>query len=51
VYPTSHFLILCQGVFNKGLGLPDLVPPLLPLLIAGPLLQALAVLALPEQER
>lgn len=51
IYPTSHFLILCQGVFNKGLGLADLLPPLLPLLIAGPLLQTLAVLALPRQER
>lgn len=51
LYPTSHFLILCQGVFNKGLGLADLLPPLLPLLIAGPVLQTLAVLALPQQER
>lgn len=51
IYPTSHFLILCQGVFNKGLALADLLPPLLPLLIAGPLLQTLAVLALPRQER
>jgi ribosome-dependent ATPase len=51
VYPTSHFLILCQGVFSKGLGLADLGPALLPLLIAGPLLQLAAVLALPEQER
>lgn len=51
IYPTSHFLILCQGVFNKGLTLVDLLPPLLPLLIAGPVLQALAVLALPRQER
>jgi ribosome-dependent ATPase len=50
IYPTSHFLILCQGVFNKGLALADLLPPLLPLLLAGPLLQTLAVLALPRQE-
>lgn len=50
IYPTSHFLILCQGVFNKGLALADLLPTLLPLLIAGPLLQTLAVLALPRQE-
>lgn len=51
VYPTSHFLILCQGAFSKGLGLADLLPELLPLLVAGPLLQTLAVLALPQQER
>ncbi|MCP9928804.1 ribosome-associated ATPase/putative transporter RbbA [Cyanobium sp. CH-040] len=51
VYPTSHFLILCQGIFSKGLGLADLWPAMLPLLIAGPLLQILAVLALPQTER
>ena len=33
--PTTHFIIICRGVFLKGLGIGDLLPPALALLAIG----------------
>ena len=51
VYPTAHFLIISRGVFAKALGMVDLYPYLLPLLVAIPLLLFLSILGLKQQEQ
>lgn len=51
IYPTSHFLIICRGVFSKALGIQDLVAYFIPLLITIPILILISVYSLPEQER
>ena len=50
-YPTSHFLTISRGVFSKGLGLADLYPYFMPLLIAIPVLTLLSVAGLKKQEK
>ncbi len=51
VYPTTHFLTIARGTFSKGLGFADLQASFVPLLIAVPVLLALAVVFLKKQER
>ncbi|MBZ9567597.1 ribosome-associated ATPase/putative transporter RbbA [Modicisalibacter tunisiensis] len=51
VYPTSHFLTITRGVFSKALGLPDLIPDVLALAAAIPVLITLSVVGLRKQER
>ena len=51
IYPTSHFLIISRGVFSKALGLAELYPYFIPLLLAIPLLTLLSVAGLKKQER
>lgn len=51
LYPTSHFLIISRGVFSKALGLAELYPYFIPLLIAIPLLTLLSVFGLRKQEK
>jgi len=51
LYPTSHFLTICRGVFSKALGLSELYPYFIPLLLTIPVLTALSVLGLRKQER
>ena len=51
VYPTSHFLIISRGVFSKALGLGDLMPYFLALLITIPILTLFSVVGLKKQER
>ena len=51
VYPATHFLTISRGVFNKALGLGDLIGSLWPLLAAAPLILALSVALLKKQER
>jgi ribosome-dependent ATPase len=51
VNPASHFVTISRGAFSKALSLEDLVPSLLPLLAAGPVLLALSVLFLRKQAR
>ncbi|TBW08767.1 ABC transporter ATP-binding protein/permease [Azotobacter chroococcum] len=51
LYPTSHFLTICRGVFNKALGLIELWPYFVPLLLAVPLLTLASVAGLRKQER
>lgn len=51
VFPTSHFVTICRGVFSKGLGFPDLQPELLSLAFTFPLLLAACVVLLKKQEQ
>ncbi|MBJ3776139.1 ribosome-associated ATPase/putative transporter RbbA [Acuticoccus mangrovi] len=51
IYPTSYFLTISRGAFSKGLGLADLWPSFLPLLVAIPVILGAAVLALAKQDR
>ena len=51
IYPTSHFLIISRGVFSKALGLAELYPYFIPLLLAIPLLTLLSVAGLKKQEK
>jgi ribosome-dependent ATPase len=50
IYPTTHFLVITRGTFSKGLGVADLLSSFVPLLVAAPLLLALAVALLRKQE-
>ena len=49
--PTSHFLIISRGVFSKALGLAELYPYFIPMLLAIPLLTLLSVAGLRKQEK
>ena len=50
VFPTSHFVTICRGVFSKALGFGDLFHPLLSLAVAFPVILGLCVLLLKKQE-
>ena len=51
IYPTTHFLTISRGVFNKGLEFADLHGSFAPLLIAAPVLLILSSVLLKKQER
>ncbi len=51
LYPTSHFLIISRGVFSKALGMAELYPYFIPMLLAIPLLTLLSVAGLRKQEK
>ena len=51
IFPTTHFVTVCRGVFSKGLGFGDLGQPLLALAVAVPVLLALSAVLLKKQER
>lgn len=51
LYPTTHFLTISRGVFNKALGLAELWPYFVPLLLAIPLLTLVSVAGLRKQEK
>jgi ribosome-dependent ATPase len=51
IFPTTHFLTIARGTFSKALGFADLQGSFVPLLIAIPVLVALATLFLKKQER
>ncbi|WP_152052537.1 ribosome-associated ATPase/putative transporter RbbA [Tautonia marina] len=50
IYPTTHFLTICQGTFSKALGFAELSGSFLPLLIAAPVLIGLSAALLKKQE-
>jgi ribosome-dependent ATPase len=50
IYPTSHFITISQGVFNKALGFRDLVDPFLALAVSIPVLTAISWILLKKQE-
>jgi ribosome-dependent ATPase len=50
-YPATHFVAITRGVFSKALGFEDIYAPLAAILIAGPVLMAVATGFLPKQER
>ena len=51
IYPTTHFITVSRGAFAKGLGVQDLQSSFLPLLLAIPVLLALAAAVTRKQER
>ena len=51
IFPATHFVTICRGVFSKALGFADLGSSLLPLALAIPVIVALSVLLLKKQER
>jgi ribosome-dependent ATPase len=51
VFPATHFISICRGVFSKGLGFADLRAPLLSLAATYPLVVALCAFLLRKQER
>jgi ribosome-dependent ATPase len=51
LYPTSHFLVISRGVFSKALGMAELYPYFIPMLLAIPLLTLLSVAGLRKQEK
>ena len=49
-YPATHFLIICRGVFSKGLGFRGLSASFGPLMVAVPVMVGLPILLLKKQE-
>lgn len=49
IYPATYFVTISRGVFSKALGFADLASSFLPLLIAVPVLMALAIVLLKKQ--
>lgn len=49
IYPATYFVTISRGVFSKALGFADLAGSLLPLVIAVPVLMALAIVLLKKQ--
>lgn len=50
IYPTTHFMTICRGVFSKGLGFGDLYQSLLALVVTTPILLGVCALMLKKQE-
>ncbi|EGD59860.1 ABC transporter-like protein [Novosphingobium nitrogenifigens DSM 19370] len=50
IFPATHFVTICRGVFSKGLGFADLASPLLALAITFPFLLVICVALLRKQE-
>jgi ribosome-dependent ATPase len=51
IYPTGPFLIISRGTYSKALGLADLWPYFLPLLLAIPVLTVVSTLLLKKQDK
>ncbi|MDO6460892.1 ribosome-associated ATPase/putative transporter RbbA [Granulosicoccaceae sp. 1_MG-2023] len=51
VYPTSHFVDICRGVFAKSMGLSALWPSLVPMALFGVAVLILCRWRLQEQQR
>ena len=51
LYPTTHYVTISRGVFSKALDFSDLASSFIPLLLAAPILLALAAALLRKQER
>ncbi len=50
IYPTTHFLNISRGVFNKALGFSDLRGALWPLFVAIPVILGVSIALLRKQE-
>ncbi|WP_419723000.1 ribosome-associated ATPase/putative transporter RbbA [Sphingobium aquiterrae] len=50
IFPTTYFIMICRGVFSKGLGFADLSQPLLALALAFPAILAICAMLLRKQE-
>ncbi|MGE0824363.1 MAG: ribosome-associated ATPase/putative transporter RbbA [Candidatus Binatia bacterium] len=51
IYPTTHFLTISRGTFNKALAFADLQPAYVALLLTMPVLIVVTAALLPKQER
>ncbi|MGK8984006.1 ribosome-associated ATPase/putative transporter RbbA [Pseudomonas aeruginosa] len=51
IYPATHIFTISRGVFSKALGFSELQGAMVPLLVAVPVILALAVALLRKQER
>jgi ribosome-dependent ATPase len=51
IYPTTHFLTVSRGTFNKALAFADLQPEYVALLLTAPVLIVVTAALLPKQER
>ncbi len=51
IWPPTHYVTACRGVFNKALGFRDLGPEFLALALVGPLLIFASAALLPKQEK
>lgn len=49
IYPASHFLTICRGVFSKALGFSSLHASFWPLLLAVPVILGLSIVLLKKQ--
>ncbi len=50
IYPTTHALLICRGVFNKALGFNDLLMPFIILLVTVPIILGVGIMLLKKQE-
>jgi len=50
VYPASHFLTICRGVFSKALGFSSLHASFWPLLLSVPVVLGVSIVLLKKQE-
>ena len=50
VYPASHFLTICRGVFSKALGFSSLDASFWPLLLSVPVVLGVSIVLLKKQE-
>ena len=50
IYPTTHALLICRGVFNKALGFNDLLLPFIILLVTVPIILGVGIMLLKKQE-
>ncbi|MBQ6472295.1 MAG: ribosome-associated ATPase/putative transporter RbbA [Victivallales bacterium] len=50
IYPTTHALLICRGVFNKALDFKDLTLPFIFLLLTVPIILSIGILLLKKQE-
>jgi len=49
MYPTTYFLTICRGAYSKGLGISELYPSFLVLMLMAPLLTIASVCMLRKQ--
>ncbi|MBR4672955.1 MAG: ribosome-associated ATPase/putative transporter RbbA [Victivallales bacterium] len=51
IYPTTHMLLICRGIFNKALQFNDLLTPFIVLLVTVPIILGVGILLLKKQEK
>ncbi|NLY64289.1 MAG: ribosome-associated ATPase/putative transporter RbbA [Alcaligenaceae bacterium] len=51
VFPTTYFLMVSRGIFNKGLGFFDLADYYLPILLGALFILAMAIMLLRKQDK
>ncbi len=51
INPTTYYISICRGVFNKALGLADLQSSFIPILLGGVVMMGLSIALLKKQEK